>query len=179
MTESIVNTTESLSGKVGTHGFKAKLIHWGFILVYGFAISKQVDEVEELEDFALLQEEVAIAVIFLVLLFARYIYMQSEGASVMPDDTPKRISLLAKAVHLGMYASMALIAISGLAIGAMFYSGVKEGALFEAVLLSHEIVFWTSVNLIALHIAGAVYHRLKKDGIWSSMVPVWKEETAE
>ena len=164
-------------GKVGSHSFNAKLIHWGFIGVYAFGISKQVDEVEELEDISLLLEEVVIAIVFLALLFARYVYMHSKGATVMPSNTPKHILLLARAVHLGMYASMALIAISGLAIGGMFWSGIKEGALFGAVLLGHEIVFWLSVNLIGLHIAGAVYHRLKGDGIWSAMVPFWKENS--
>jgi len=27
-----------------------------------------------------------------------------------------------------------------------------------------------------LHIAGAIYHRLQGDGVWSAMVPVLKEE---
>ncbi len=168
-------STDQTFEKVGVHSFKAKLIHWGFILVYGFGISKQVDEVEELEDSALLLEEVIIAVVFLLLLFGRYVYMQSKGATVMPNDTPRRLQLLAKAVHLGMYMSMALIAITGLMIGGMFWFGIKEGALFEGILLVHEIIFWTSINLIVLHILGAIYHRLHEDGIWSSMVPFWKE----
>lgn len=167
------------SSKIRAHGSVAKFIHWGFIGVYAFGISKQVDEVEELENFALLQEEIIIAIVFLMLLLARYLYMQSKGATVLPSDTPRNVLLLAKSVHIGMYVSMALIAISGLAIGGMFWAGIKEGAFFEAVLLGHEIVFWISVNLIGLHIAGAIFHRLKNDGIWSSMVPVWKEKEAK
>lgn len=155
----------------------AKIIHWGFIAVFAFGISKQVDEVEELENFALLQEEIILAIIFLVLLVARFIYMHSTRPSVLPVETPKNILLMAKVVHLGMYISMALIAVTGLIIGGLYWSGIKDGVLMEIILLSHEIAFWTSINLIGLHIAGAIYHRLQADGVWSAMVPVWVEKT--
>lgn len=177
MTDCVQESVEVTPVKVGAHSTIAKFIHWAFIGVFAFGVSKQVDEVEELEDFALLQEEFVIAIVFLVLLFARFVYMHSTRPTVMPDDTPKRMMLLARAVHLGMYASMAMIAISGMVIGTLFWFGIKEGVFFEAVLLSHEIVFWVSINLIGLHVAGAVYHRLKGDGIWSSMVPVWTEKS--
>ena len=45
----------------------------------------------------------------------------------------------------------------------------------DAVLLLHEIAVNSTCILIALHVAAAVQHRLKGDGIWTSMVPVWKE----
>jgi cytochrome b561 len=49
--------------------------------------------------------------------------------------------------------------------------------MFKTILLSHEIFFWTSVNLMGLHIIGAFYHRLRSDGVWNSMVPILKEKT--
>lgn len=173
------NSNAVSSGKIASHSLMAKISHWGFIGIFAYVLTKQVDEVEELEDIALLQEEIIIAIIFLLLLLVRFIYMQSTQPTVMPSDTPKRIMLLARFVHLGMYISLAMIAITGLMIGGLYGSGIKEGTAFEAVLLSHEIVFWISINLIALHIAGAVYHRRKRDGIWTSMVPIWKEGTDE
>ena len=90
---------------------------------------------------------------------------------------PKNLALLARTVHLGMYISLALIAVTGLIIGGLYSSGVEEGLVLEAVLLLHEIIFWTSVNLMGLHIAGAIYHRVKRDGVWSSMVPIFKEKS--
>jgi len=87
--------------------------------------------------------------------------------------------LLARTVHLGLYVSLALIAITGLIIGGLYYFGVTEGLVLEVILLLHEIIFWTSVNLMGLHIAGAIYHRLKGDGVWSAMVPLLKEESAK
>jgi cytochrome b561 len=76
-----------------------------------------------------------------------------------------------------MYVSLALIGITGLMIGGLYYFGVKEGLVLEAILLLHEITFWISVNLMGLHIAGAIYHRLQKDGVWSAMVPILSEES--
>jgi len=168
-------SSPSISSEIPTHSKMAKMIHWGFIAVFAFVVSKQVDEVEELEDSTLLVEEIIFASIFLILLAARYVYMHKTRPSVMPSDTPRNMLLLAKTVHFGMYASLALIALSGLVIGALYWSGIKEGAFMEAVLLFHEIAFWTSINLIALHIAGAVYHRQKGDGIWNAMMPTWRK----
>ena len=154
----------------------AKFMHWAFIGVFVFGVINQVDEVEELESFALLMTEVFFAIVFLSLLLFRFIYMRSARAAMPQLDMPKSLILLARVVHLGMYASLALIAITGLIIGGLYYFGVKDGLVLEAILLSHEIFFWTSVNLMGLHIAGAIYHRLQGDGVWSAMVPILKEE---
>jgi len=155
--------------KAGDHTPLAKFIHWAFIGVFAFVLSKQVDEVEELEDLALLLEEMVFATVFLLLLLARYIYMHSTQSTVLPGDTPKRMMWLAQTVHAGMYISLALLALSGLGIGGLYLSGIKEGLFFEVVLLSHEIIFWISVNFILAHIVGALFHRFMGDGIWDSM----------
>lgn len=176
MRETTKNTKEHSAPRIIPHSFMAKSAHWGFLVVFAYGVIKQVDEVEELEDFALLREEIIFAIIFLLLLVARFIYMHSTRPTVLPDDTPKRILVLARTVHLAMYASLAMIAFTGLTIGGLYWSGIKEGGLLETVLLLHEIMFWTSVNLIVLHIAGAIYHRNLRDGVWNAMVPFWREK---
>ena len=102
--------------------------------------------------------------------------MSKTQESSLPDSTPKPQRLAAKAVHLGMYASLAAIACSGLAIGLLFWLGMKEGLLIEMVISVHEfsvaLIYW----LIAVHIGAAIFHRLKNDGVWSSMVPILKED---
>jgi cytochrome b561 len=151
-------------------------MHWAFIGVFAYAVINQVDEVEELENSTRLMKEVLFAITFLSLLLFRFIYMRSARAAMPQLDMPKSLILLARVVHLGMYISLALIAITGLIIGGLYYFGVKDGLVLEAILLSHEIFFWTSVNLMGLHIAGAIYHRVQGDGVWSAMVPMLKEE---
>ena len=165
-----------IGAKVRSYSLLAKFMHWAFIGVFAYAVINQVDEVEELENFTRLIKEVLFAILFLSLLLFRFIYMRSERAAMPQLDMPKSLILLARVVHLGMYVSLALIAITGLIIGGLYYFGVKDGLVLEAILLSHEIFFWTSVNLMGLHMAGAIYHRLQGDGVWSAMVPILKEE---
>ena len=162
---------------VRPYGFMAKFLHWAFIVVFAYGVINQVDEVEELQSSSLLIQEIFFTLIFLSLLLFRFIYMRSVRAARPPLDMPKNLILLARTVHLGMYISLALIAVTGLIIGGLYNSRVEEGLVLEVFLLLHEIIFWTSVNLMGLHIAGAIYHRVKRDGVWSSMVPIFKEKS--
>jgi len=162
--------------RVRSYSLLAKCMHWAFIGVFAYAVINQVDEVEELENSTRLMKEVLFAILFLSLLLFRFIYMRSARAAMPQLDIPKSLILLARVVHLGMYVSLALIAITRLIIGGLYYFGVKDGLVLEAILLLHEIIFWASVNLMGLHIAGAIYHRLQGDGVWSAMVPILKEE---
>ncbi|MDG1114135.1 MAG: cytochrome b/b6 domain-containing protein [Pseudomonadales bacterium] len=164
---------------VRSYSFRAKFMHWAFIGVFAFGVINQVDEVEELESFTLLMKEMIFGMVFLSLLLFRFIHMRSARAAMPRLDMPKKLILLARTVHLGMYVSLALIALTGLIIGSLYYFGVKEGFALQAVLLLHEIFFWVSVNLMGLHIAGAIYHRLKGDGVWSAMVPLLKEKSVQ
>jgi len=160
---------------VRTYSFMAKFMHWAFIGVFAFGVINQVDEVEELENATLLLEEMIFAMIFLLLLLFRFMYMRSARAAMPRLDMSKNLILLARTVHLGMYASLALIALTGLIIGGLYYFGVKDGLALKNALLLHEIFFWISVNLMGLHIAAAIYHRIKGDGVWNAMVPLLKE----
>ena len=169
-------TSESEMKESRLYSPAAKWMHWGFIAVFVYGVIKQVDEVAELEDLTLLINEVLFTVLFLSILLVRYIYMRTVSAALPVLDMPRRLVLLAKIVQQGMYLSLALIAMTGLAIGGLYYSGVKEGALLEVVLLAHELFFWVSVNLMGAHVAGAIYHRFKSDGVWDSMVPFFKEK---
>ena len=144
-----------------------------------FALAKQLDEVEELEDFALLQYELAFAAFFLVVLVARYWFMRTTQPTALGDDTPPRARLMARAVHLGMYLGLGGVAISGLGIGALYAAEVKAGTMMDAALLAHEIFVNGTYLLIAMHIAAAFHHRHKGSGIWDSMVPFWKERRGE
>ena len=154
----------------------AKLMHWGFVLLFVYGLLKQIDSLNQLEDSSLLKFEVIFASVFLFLLLIRFIYMKTTQQSSLPESTPKPQIMAAKAVHTGMYMCLALIPLTGLLIGLLFWLGLKEGLLINIVVGAHElsvsIIYW----LIGLHILAAVYHRLKNDGVWSSMVPFWKEK---
>ena len=130
---------------------------------------------EELEDLALLEYEMVFATIFLIVVLIRLIYMQVTRPTALPDATPIKMKRLARLVHLSMYFSLSMIAITGLAIGHLYGSGTKSGDTMGLVLILHELAVITTYWLIFFHVSAAVYHRRKGDGIWNSMVPFLRE----
>jgi len=156
--------------------FLAKFWHWGFVLLFIYGVAKQVDEIEQLEDKIFFQFEIFFALLFLFLLVIRFVYMNKTQETSLPEDTPKIQKLAARFVHLGMYALLAGTAITGLLIGLFFWLGFKEGMFIEFLTVIHSFIVNALYWLIGIHIVAAVYHRLKKDGVWSSMVPFLKEK---
>ena len=153
----------------------AKVFHWGFVVLFAYGIAKQVDDISQLEDFALLRFELIFATIMILLLAIRFLYMAKTQTSSLPEETSTFQRLVAKLVHLGMYLSLATIAVSGILIGGIYWIGMKDGLLIEGIIAVHELAVTASYWLIGVHVAAAVFHRLKQDGVWSSMVPIWKE----
>ena len=154
----------------------AKIFHWSFVVLFAYGISKQIDNINQLEDLALLKFEIAFALLFILFLMARFVYMNRTQKSSLPPNTPAVQKALAKAVHFGMYIGMVSIALSGLVIGCLYWLGLKSGIIIETIISWHEvsvsIVYW----LVGLHLIGAIYHRFKNDGVWESMTPSLKRE---
>jgi cytochrome b561 len=153
----------------------AKVFHWGFVVLFAYGIAKQVDDISQLEDFALLRFELIFATIMILLLAIRFLYMAKTQTSSLPEETSAFQRLAAKLVHLGMYVLLATIAVSGILIGGIYWIGMKDGLLIEGIIAVHELAVTASYWLIGVHVAAALFHRLKQDGVWSSMVPIWKE----
>ena len=149
-------------------------MHWGFIPVFAYGVINQGMKWRN-PRISPSYERGPVHDTFLSLLYLRYFHMRTVSAAIPPLDMPKRLILLAKIVQQSMYVSLTLIGVTGFAIGGLYYSGGKEGLLLEALLLAHEGFYWVSVNLMGVHIAGALYHRFKGDGVWDAMVPFFKE----
>ena len=166
-----------------SHTKLAKFIHWTFILLYLYGIVKQVNELGDLEDNQLLLFEIAFATVFLIIVVLRYSYMRRfktfQGAT-----EPVHIVhyYFARIVHRAMYACFLLLPLTGLIIAGLYTQGYTENAtpdeeqtIMDIVLDLHGAVADLSYMLIILHIAAAIYSRIKGEGVWSSMVPVLKE----
>ena len=166
-----------------THTKLAKFIHWTFILLYLYGIVKQVNELGDLEDNQLLLFEIAFATVFLIIVILRYSYMRRfktfQGAT-----EPVHIVhyYFARIVHRAMYACFILLPLTGLIIAGLYSQGYtvnatpdEEQTIMDVVLDLHGAVADLSYMLIFLHIAAAIYSRIKGEGVWSSMVPVLKE----
>ena len=152
----------------------AKLFHWSFVVIFAYGIFKQVEDINQLEDLALLKFEISFSLFFILFLAIRFFYMNRTQKSSLPLTTPKVQKTFAKFVHYGMYIGMISIAFSGLIIGCCYWVGLKGDFLINIMIKWHEIsvsiVYW----LIGLHLIGAIYHRFKNDGVWDSMVPFFK-----
>ena len=156
------------------YSLTAKIFHWSFVIVFAYGITKQIDNINQLEDLALLKFEISFALLFILFLVTRFVYMTRTQKSSLPPDTPRAQKVLAKAVHYGMYIGMISIAFSGLVIGTLYWLGLKSGIIIETLIGWHEasvsIVYW----LVGLHLIGAIYHWFKNDGVWQSMIPTLK-----
>jgi cytochrome b561 len=154
----------------------AKFWHWGFVLLFVYGVAKQVDDIKQLEDKFFFQFEIIFALLFLFLLVIRFVYMNKTQETSLPDDTSKFQKIAARSVHLGMYITLAGTAITGLLIGLFYWLDFKGGLLIDLLTAIHSFVVNALYWLIGIHIIAAVYHRLKKDGVWSSMVPFFREK---
>lgn len=159
-----------------SHTFLAKLIHWTFIPLYAYGIFKQVDDIEALEDQALLIFETTFAAVFLLIVILRFTYMRRFKTFQGATHSPHRIhTFIAKSVHRGMYAALILLPLSGLMIAALYSQGIKTGPLQDVTLAVHGFAATLSYVMIATHVSAAIYSRVKGEGVWSSMVPILKE----
>ena len=161
------------------HTILAKFIHWSFILLYVYGIFKQVDDLEDLEDNGLLILEVSFASVFLLIVIMRYFYMRSaetfQGANF---PVHKVHTFFAKTVHLSMYFTLVMLPLTGLLIAGLYTQGHtdEDGLVISIVLTAHEFSAVLSYILIATHVSAAIYSRIKGEGVWSSMVPILKED---
>ena len=158
-----------------SHTFLGKTFHWCFIILYAYGIFKQLDDISQLEDKGLLVFEVAFASVFLLIVILRYSYMRRFGTFIGANEPiPMAHTLLARSIHVSMYLCLILLPLSGLAIAGLFSLGVVEGRMQSSALLVHEFSADLSYLLIALHIIAAIWSRIKGDGVWTSMVPIFK-----
>ncbi len=153
-----------------------KLFHWGFVVLFAYGVAKQVDDLKQLEDIVFFNFEIIFASIFLFLIIIRFIYMKTTQKTSLPSEVTKIQKNLAKFVHNCMYLLLSATALSGLLIGLLFRIEPKNLFYLEFAISAHEFIINLLYWFIAIHILAAIYHRLKKDGVWSSMVPFLKEK---
>jgi len=154
----------------------AKLLHWSFVLLFIYGVAKQVNDINQLEDSAFFRFEIIFAIIFFSLLIIRFIYMKKTQKTSLPENTPRLQKIIAKIVHNSMYALLAGTVLSGLLIGFLFWFEIKDGGIINFIIIFHELNINMLYWFIGIHIVAATYHRLKRDGVWSSMVPFLKEK---
>jgi cytochrome b561 len=162
---------------MASHTLTAKIIHWSFILLYAYGIFKQLDDISELENSELLIFEVFFASVFLIIVLIRYFYMRRfETFLGIREPVPSAHKYLAKTIHVSIYLCLIVLPLTGLLIAGLFTRGITDGAIQDLLLEIHGFSADLSYVLIAIHIGAAIYSRVKGEGVWTSMVPIWKED---
>lgn len=158
---------------IKSHTFTAKFIHWTFSGLYAYGIFKQVGDLSELEDTNLLNFEIVFAILFLVLVMVRFFYMRNtETLLGATEEVHKGHLFIAKTIHRLVYFSLVMLPLTGLLIAGIFTSDIPGMGIAISL---HEFSASLSYVLLALHIGASIYSRLKGEGVWTAMVPVWKE----
>ena len=158
---------------MNTHTPLAKFIHWTFTVLYAYGIFKQVENLEELEDVALLNFEIFFAIVFLIIVLLRYFYMKDVKTLLgAHEEMHKSHLFIAKATHRLVYFSLIMLPTTGLLIAGMLALNMPG---MEIAIVLHEFSAFLSYVTIALHVGASLYSRYKGEGIWNAMVPVWKE----
>lgn len=102
-----------------------------------------------------------IGVLILVLTVARIVLRVTKGAPAPVEGQSRQITIVSAATHGLLYLALLMLPISG---GMAWFAGVTDASEV------HEVFFNIGWVLVALHIAGALYHQfLLKDNLIARM----------
>ena len=144
-------------------------LHWGILLLLG--VSYVSSDKMKAAWYAIHEgrdafgttaaAHVWIGVAILVLALVRVAIRLTRGAPDLPAGGHPVTDLIAKLTHLGLYALLLLIPVSGLMA---WFGGV------DAAGEVHEVTFNLGIALVILHVVGALYHQfVLKDGLMDRM----------
>jgi len=88
--------------------------------------------------------------LILALVVWRIVLRRTRGAPPLPEKEPPALKLIAHATHLGLYALMLLMPITG---ALAWFGGIGSAAG------AHGLLRLLLLALVALHIAGALYQQ--------------------
>lgn len=139
------------------------------MVIYGY--TKGLDDVSQLADSAFFWYEVYFASALGLAFIARFIWAKYYGGQTrLPSSAPKWEHMISKAVHLGIYASVLAIVLTGLAIAYAYTIPALEGFFMTAMIALHEFALVVTPTLVIIHIAGALWHKfVRRDGVMETM----------
>ncbi len=160
-----------MNARAQTHGFVTKTIHWLSAGLIGYGYFKGLDDVSQLADPALFQFEVWFALLLGALFVFRLFWTKKiAGSSRLPAAAPQWEHVASRAVHIGLYAAIFGIVVTGLGIAWAFATPALGGVFMAAMIGLHEVALAVMPLLLLVHIAGALWHKVvRRDGVLESM----------
>ena len=152
-------------------GFVTKGLHWLSAGLVAFGYYKGLDSVSQLADPALFQFEVVFALVLGAGFLARLIWTKTvAGSTRLPLDARHWEHRASRGVHIGLFATVFAIVLTGLGIALGYATPALSGLFLTAMVGLHEVVLTIMPLLLVAHIAGALWHKLiRRDGVMESM----------
>lgn len=165
------DAAEGVPARARPHGFVTRLIHWVAAGLVAFGYLKGLDNVRQLADPALLRSEVLFALALGAVFVVRLIWTHRiAGPTRLPQAAPGWEHRASRAVHIGLYASVLAIVLSGLGIALGVSAPALGGPFLAAMIGLHEVSLVVLPLLLAIHVAGALWHKIvRRDGVLESM----------
>ncbi len=153
------------------HGYITKAFHWltALLVIYGY--SKGLEDVSQLADSDFFWYEVYFASFLGLAFLARFVWTKYFGGSTrLPNTAPKWEHIASKAVHIGIYVSIFMIVITGLAIAYAYTVPMLNGTFMMVMIFLHDVAVAVTPVLVIAHIAGALWHKfIRRDGVMETM----------
>ena len=161
---------------VTLHWLLAVLIAGELVLGFVLAVTENTNPAK----LAPLRVHVVMGVLILLLMLSR-LGVRMRTPRPPPVQTGNTLQeWLARTVHAGLYVVIVLMALSGLGTGILAgLPGILFGASGRPLpddfgiyppRIAHGILAWVLVALLALHLAGVVYHQfIRRDGLLRRM----------
>lgn len=167
----------------------AKLFHWGMaLLIIGMlAVGLYMVGMPNSPDkFQLYGWHKALGAILLGLLVLRLLWRLTHRPPAMEANMPALIRIAAHLGHLGLYACMLAMPVTGWVMSSAAGYPVsvfgwfnlpalveKNQALAKQSNELHTLIAYAFIALIVVHILGALYHHIiRKDGVLTRMLPM-------
>ena len=165
-----------------------KTLHW---LIVGLVSIQFFTELASPGVFAGVTEDgltawhLAVGPTILLLMLVRLAWRLTHPPPPPPRDLPPSLRLISRATHWAFYALLLVLPILGWVAASGFGARPSILGLIPLPAIAaksksfgefwggvHGFVAWVVLALIALHVAGALYHALaKEDGVFQRMLP--------
>ena len=130
------------------HGFVTKGLHWLSAALIAYGYYKGLDDVSQVADPATYRFEINFALAVGAAFLVRLIWTKTfAGATRLPKEAPQWEHKASKLVHIGLYASVFMIVLSGLAIAFGYATPTLSGVFVTAMIGLHEVVLPTARSM--------------------------------
>ena len=172
-------------------------LHWIIALMLGLmiALGKNMHDGEGVPVEWMFQLHKSVGITILALMIARILWRLSNKPPALPADMKSLEKTASHSVHIGLYALMFLLPITGwlmvstspFAVATVLYGNIPwphlpvlpelaletRQSLYPTMTNIHELMSWALIVLFALHLGGAIKHELSdEEGVLKRMIPV-------